>query len=530
MRRFFFSTVGNLVQYKLSEQIGFLEWGQSNAGDVIHGGTPALTSPIVGAFAGVTTASGDHYHTLDYPTNNAQQDYAAELNFCNAIVSEYGKPIFYENMAEAGAPLFQDSRTNFSPLETNPAWDFYQDLKNKFLRLKARIVATGKTPIIISYINHGESHTLDLTKAQDWGDYYQDIVDQLEIDGVTIDYHLISILSETSNSGTLANRQAVRASQLAWVAAHPNARSIDMDGRAFIGDGVHFTGAAQDQIGLDLSDIVINDIFTGGQEVVTGYSTAANAVLTRMNNMSSAWQTAIADFIDVLNANANLGPKILEIQDLGLDTMGNSGVGFFNRFHGWHHGGTFDDKVGITYNGTDEWIDHGFHPQIDGAASGGLYSLNQGGFGWYVVDNLDTGDGTLGGIFASNGRANAGQAPSVTAKVMRVHQSGAATNSTETTFADDVIYTYERTASTGANAIRERKNGTSFYTGSNTSTNLPSGSFAGAALNDEEAGTPGIESFLNVKLGLFVVFNPSSFDFSGFNTAFRNYLAAKAAI
>lgn len=512
----------------INQQIGVMIWGQSNASGST-GGVAPTTSPIdyqtaIRGAAMYINSTGN-FNTLTYSVNSQGDLFNSDLSMGYALHDALGRPVFIGMQAETGAPLWNDpAHTNFSP-DAVGAFALIDDLLAVNLALKTRCALYGKTPFIISIWigNEADSQTDD--HADSVRINYQAVKDYLLANGGQIDAEIVSILHPNYANSTAPRITRTRARMQEYCLDTPGAYDQDMDAFPLRSDSIHFTGPGQELIGISNANIILDQIFGLGIETYPGgYSTdAKNALKNFRDDISTGYKDAVADFVDGCVTDGNWD-NIVVFQERGMETVGAGLTDWCGIKYAVNTvGGTHDPGSGVTYDGVDDYWDTGFQPDRDG---GTQFTLNNAGVGWFVVDNLDAGTGYLGGAQGNgNGFINIAQV-AATRLAYNVNSAAGGQYTGETAFADNSLYMARRTASTGAGCTGFIKNATVVDGDNITSTVLDNRKLWEGA--KDEIGTP--NNFHNIKVGFFVVFDPTSFDYTAWNTRVTTLIADLAAL
>lgn len=503
----------------LDEYLGIIIAGQSNAVGLTTPDVP--TSTYAGVIEGIAIrTTGSTFKTMKYPTNNKGSNFGCELTLGYDLFQEYGRPVFMEKVAVSGAAVYDDfPNPNYN---IHSASTIYPDLRDGILALKARIALYGKTPKIILIWIQGERDTQNSTVAAAWNANFEEVYTRLILDGAAADYVVMNLLNpDQLAAGTPAERALVRAGQQKFITDHANAFPLDMDGRALQGDDLHYTGAAQEQIGHDIASMVFNQIYPGGQQTFTGYTAQAARAIKQLNtSIPLGYKTAIATLIDGLQTDGNLS-KIRTLQVHGLDTPFNSLIDLMGFVNAVNEGAAHSPKNGFTGNGSTTYVNHRFDPSLDG---GLLFVQNNNFFGWYVKDNLQTTAAALGGISLSAVRSSLIQQNTQIAYYLNTTTAGVYTP--EDFFADNSLYLALRTIATGAGAMVLNKNGVNLGTDTDTSSALQGGPMFGCGENNNGA----LASPQNVQIGLYITGAETGLDKVALNTRIQQFFTDLAAI
>jgi lysophospholipase L1-like esterase len=503
-------------EWALNEQIGIVLMGQSNAVGTNNAGPPTLSlrDPIQGVFIWNSTG---FVQTLDWGVNDGGNQTGPELSMCRDLQLEYDRNIYLLKYAISGAPLFDD--VTLQDFNVNTA-ELYPILRDRCLNLQSIIAAIGKTPKLIMAVIQGERDTLTNTTAGAWYNNFEAIVNKLRDDGVNLYAIVLNTLSTVQDLDT-TNRAIVIQNQQQYIDYHEDTFKIDMTPYGFEADNIHFSEAAQETIGSAIASIIINDIIDGS-ETVAGYSAEAAAVFKNFPPLPTAYKTAMAAYIDAEQTAGNWD-NIIEIQCRAMDTATNALIGW----RGVNNavvmvGGTHVPGEGWEYDGVDDWIDTRFRPGRDSP----LYTQNNAAIGWYVKRNDEpTTAGTLGGLLitSTNHRISIAQSPSTTQIIARINQITSTPSTAESFFANNSEYVFRRTAS---NAVAMMKNGVSLFSNTTASAGIPTGTIAEGCLNTDNV----LSDFFDGQIGLFIVINPTGFDWTNHNTNIQALMTALAAI
>lgn len=238
-----------------SVQIGLILMGQSNmVGRNVGQFPPAyLVDPMPGVYI---RDKFFNFTTLDYPINNNGNNFGPELALCYHLSDTLQRDLYVVKPAWDGAGLYADHLGNDYNVSTN---ELYPKLRDASLALKNQILSLSKTPLIIMVVVQGERDTKNATVAAQWETNFTNIINQLAIDSVTVDYIVLNTLSTNQNLN-VANRTTVIAKQTSYATNHANTFLIDMTPYALNSDIIHFSGPAQVQIGKDICDIIYDQI------------------------------------------------------------------------------------------------------------------------------------------------------------------------------------------------------------------------------------------------------------------------------
>lgn len=458
--------------YDDTKQICLLLGGQSNM--VGSNNYSPVVEPYDSILSGVficMNTTTDEYDNLyffeDGIENNGGNDIGPEMSLGYTLEAAFNRPVLMAKVAQGGAGITPHASPGFAPATGS---GLYTSLKDAGLSLQDKCTALGKDPVVILVWNQGEAETANLTLANLWQQSMDNIMDTLAMDGVNVDYVIISYLSENASGLNAGSRDVVRSQQRNFVESSQRFRGLDLTPFALNGDNVHFSAPGQLNMGIAYSSIITNQIFSGFEpEAMHANSTT---VINNINaSLPAAYQTAINDFIVRLTYN-DAWSHMREMQCRFLDTEANSLKGWKGVANGTNTGATFTAKFGFTYNGTTNFVSTGFTPSTSG---GGVYALNDNVTGWYVIRNDALGtDGTVGGVFngASN-RVALSQVPSLGNLTYRVMHAAASTTTSQTYLKNNSLYTIGRSAASGTGAHRLRWSGLSLTAGNQVSTALP---------------------------------------------------------
>lgn len=512
----------------INQQIGIMIWGQSNALGSTDGVAPT-TSPINYQLpitsASIYIPSSGRFNTLQYPANNDGNLFGCELSVSYDIIQAIGRPIHIGKKAVTGAPLYNQVGTdNFSP-DAAAGDRLIDDLVTVNVALKNRCALYGKTPFIISIWIGGEADSQSDATAAAIRTNYEATKAYVLANGGQIDAEIVSILNQNYANATPTQIATVRSELTSYCDETSTAYDLDMDAFPLRADNIHFTGPGQEAIGIASADIILDDIFGLGIETYPGsYSADAKTALKNYrDDIPTGYKDAIADFVDGLQTDGNLD-NIVICQVRGMSNMESAMVDIMGRTYGNNNGGTHDPGGGVTYNGTSEYTDTRFQSNTDGDTR---YTQNAAAYGWYIVDNL-TPAGTLGclGGSTSSGSVLNRITQGATQFAYNVNSAGGGVYTGETAFADGFLYMARRTAASGAGSTGYIK-GSTVVDGDNvTSNGLGNRTFFEGARNND--GTA--DQFWAGKTGLFVVFDPTSFDYAAFETRVATLIADLAAL
>lgn len=513
-------------QLGIDTQIGVVLWGQSNALGSTDSVAPTTSpidyqSPIRGV--GMFINSTGNFNTLQYAINSEGNLFNSNLSMGYDLYANIGRPVYTGILARTGSPLWDDlAHSNFSPNAIG-ALRLIDDLNAVFLAMTTRCALYGKTPFIISVWIGSEADSQTDANAAAIRTNYEATKAYLLANGAQIDAEIVSILNTSYASSTATQIATARSRMHGYCASTATAYAMDMNQFPLRADNIHFTGAGQEQIGLVVSGIIRNDIFGKGIEVYPGsYSTEAkNALKNYRSDMPTGYKDAIADFIDGLQADGNLNNMVV-CQCRAMDTQASAMIDMMGIKYAVGNGGTHDPGGGITYDGVDDYTDTGFQPDDDG---GTIFTLNNAGFGVYVVDNLDTGTGYLSGAESDLGSFMY-MTQTGTQLGYTMHSAPGGVYLVEDFYADASLYICRRTAASGVGCTALIKGSTVLDSDNVTSTALGIRKIYEGAKDD--VGTA--NTFLNVKTGLWFAFDPSGFDYAAFKTRVDTLIADLAAL
>jgi hypothetical protein len=499
----------------LNEQLIVILMGQSNAVGTNTGSPDAdLQAPLQGSF--IWTSTG-FVQTLDWGVNDGGNVVGPELSLCRDLHAEYGRNVYLLKVAVSGAPLFNDITLQDFNVATG---ELYPTLRDRALNIQSIVTALGKTPRVVMVVIQGERDTLTPTTAAAWYNNFNDIVNQLGSDGVNIDAIVLNTLNPSQDMDP-ANEATVIFKQNQYIENHSNTFQLDMSPFELDVDLIHYTVNGQEAIGSAAADVIINNVFTGA-ESVAGYSAEATAVLNNFPAMPTSYMDVIADYVDAEQTAGNWD-NIIEIQSRALNNVSNSLIGWRGVNNGVVMvGGSHVPGDGWEYDGVDDWIDTRFRPGRDASN----YTQNSAAIGWYVKRNDEpTTAGTLGGLLitSTNHRISIAQSPATTQIIARINQITSTPSTAESFFANNSEYVFRRTAS---NAVAMMKNGVSLFSNTTASAGIPTGTIAEGCLNTDNV----LSDFFDGQIGLFIVINPTGFDWTTHNTNIQALMTALAAI
>lgn len=516
--------------YAQNDQIGVIFGGQSNMAGQNSPDIPSV--PYNAAISGARLRnSGGAWGTMIYPSNNlgaiGGANFGPELSFSYALQAAFGRIIYGVKVSKTGASMFSDPTNPHFNIDSAGADPLYPTLLAEALALKARIVATGKTPKIILYWIQGERDCLNSTTVAAWSTNFMNMVNALIAAGVPIYKIIIDINDPTQTAGSPADLATLIAAKNALVAANPGyIYGQSMVGIPRAADNIHYTGPGQITNGINGAAIVTTNIFTTNETITGTYSTEAKAAMIQMSSLPTAWKDIIATFVDSQVASGNWA-KLRYFQARFMDNEANSLIDWKGVCNAINNGGVHTPKSGMQYNGTSTYVNTGFDPSVDG---GGIYTLNDGAFGWGIANNDSINTGQLGGVTGSGAVRNyLGQEGTPgTQLAMRINSTTALAYTTDDFFAANARYIARRNAASGSGpptAVALNKNGVDIITGTTASVSLPGGPmFEGC---NDNVGTP--SGFLPVKVTDAFAMKSVTFDFANFHTNL-NILRAAAAL
>lgn len=267
-----FATVGGVAQkvadirarLMLKLEGGYPDWarinisldGQSNAeGFTVD--TPS-TSPVdlTAPITGVSMRTAAHtFATLDYPTNNAGDNYGAELTLGYDLQAFYGGTIGMSKTAESGAPLAVEAgRNDFSPLNSE-LFPIVVDGLNDLHELSHQ---AELYPINIVVWIQGERDTNTDAMANAYGTNLTGFFDAIATNSAPVSYIVMNALNQgITAAGVNATRLAtVRQAQIDFVSATTYARLLDMNQFTLAADNLHFSGPTYENMGYVISSII----------------------------------------------------------------------------------------------------------------------------------------------------------------------------------------------------------------------------------------------------------------------------------
>lgn len=497
----------------LDHAIGICVGGQSNA-EGINGDTPSttpvdLTAPLTGVNMRV---SGSTFATLDYPDNNKGSNYGCNLTLGYYLREKYNRPVYMDVVALSGAPVAEEASHQDFNVATR---ELYPDLLASLLAVQAKIILDDRTPFMILVWIQGERDTSNDAYANAYDDNLSDVVNSLIADGVLLKAVIINTLNKDLDADP-GRIEIVQTKQLEFINRKPYAWRLDMNPYALGVDDVHYTGASQEQIGIDIVENIIDgQIITEVENVDISF---AEVIANMATAPPTAYRDAMEDFYDGLVADG-IWDDILEIQCRALDTEANSLRGWKGFYHATNNGATHIAKSGFDYDGTADYTDTGFNPSI---APRGLFGKFDGGIASYCKDNQNAvGIRTLfGNNDATPDRISMFQNSNIT---YRINCSGSGASTAETSFADNSLYSTYRTAS---NSQQLWKNGVVVQTSNPASTDRPSINLYEGAINT--TGTA--SNFFDGIISMLIIYKGTTMDQAALNTRVQSFITALAAI
>jgi len=511
--------------YLQADQLGIIFGGQSNMAGQNSPDTPS--APYNAAISGSRLKNaGGAWGTMIYPTNNlgaiTGANFGPELSFCYNLQAAFGRIVYSVKVSKTGASMFSDATNPHFNIDSAGADPLYPTLLAEALALKARIVATGKNPKIILYWIQGERDCLNSTTVAAWSANFMNMVNALIAAGVPIFKIIIDINDPTQTAGSPADLATLIAAKNALVAANPGyIYGQSMVGIPRAADNIHYTGPGQITNGLNGASIVTTNIYTVNETISGSYSAAASAAIIQMAGLSTAWKDIVAAFVDSQVTSGNWA-KLRYFQARFMDTEANSLIDWKGVCNAINNGGVHTPKSGMQYNGSSTYVNTGFDPSVDG---GGLYTLNDGAYGWGIANNDITTTAQLGGVTGSGAVRNYLGQESGTQLAYRINSTTAATYPTDDFFAANGRYAVRRNAASGAGAVALNKNGTDVTTNTTASVSLPGGPMY-EGCNDNVGVAAG---FWQGKVTDAFAMKSVTFDFSNFHTNL-NILRSAAAL
>lgn len=478
----------------INEMIGIETGGQSNALGT-NASTPSTspidyTAPITDVFI---RTSGSTFATLDYPSNDKGDAVGSNLSMGYALRSAFNRPLYTDVTALSGAPIAaEDGRQDFN-VSTG---ELYPTLSASMLIIQNAIIAQEREPYMILLWIQGERDTATPEMAAAWYDNFDDIVNQLIADGVSLDAVIVCYLNETLDVDP-TNRSLVRNNQIQWVADHPGfGWGFDLNPYPLGADEIHYDGSEQEQIGIDLVDDLINGVII---DDIESLDIPFSEVLANMaNTPPTQYQDAMQAFVEGCQSDG-IWDDILEFQCRALDTEANGLRGWKGFYNATNVGATHIEKQGFDYDGTADNVHTGIIPST---TPSGIYSKNDGGIAVYVKDNQTaTGIRAVFGISdPTPDRITMLQNSNIT---YRINSSGSGTYTTSTSFQDNTFYDTYRTAS---NLQALAINGTQVQTSNPASTNRPDIELYEGAINS--SGTA--SNFFDGIISAIVIYKAST--------------------
>lgn len=497
----------------LDHAIGVVIGGQSNA-EGTNADTPSttpvdLTAPIVDVNMRV---SGSTFAVLDYPDNNKGSNYGCNLTLGYYLREKYNRPVYMDVVALGGAPVAAEVGHQDFNVATR---ELYPDLLASLLAVQAKIILEDRTPFMILVWIQGERDTDNSGYANAYDDNLSDVVNSLIADGVNLKAIIVNTLNKDLDTDPTF-LEIVQTKQLEFINRKAYAWRLDMNIYTLGVDDIHFTGASQEQIGIDIVENIIDgQIITEVENVDISF---AEVIANMATAPPTAYQDAMEDFYDGLVVDG-IWDEILEIQCRGLDTEANSLRGWKNFYHGTNNGATHIAKSGFDYDGSTDFVNTGFIPSN---APRGLFGKFDCGMAVFCKDNQTaTGIRTLAGNQdATPDRISLFQNSNIT---YRLCCSGSTTSTAETSFADNAFYSTFRTAS---NSQELYKNGVAVNSGNPATTERPDVVLYEGATN--VTGTA--SNFFDGIISLLIIYKGTTMDQSALNTRVQSFITALAAI
>lgn len=518
--------IASRIQLSLDQMLCVSLDGQSNAA----GKTTGLPSaPVDGSIHGINMrTTGSTFQTLNYPLNVKAVDptsFGSELTGGYKLWNAYKRPILMDKLAIEGAAVFDDApNPNFNISSSST---LYPQLRDGILEMKARAALYNKTPVVVLVWIQGERDTTNSTTALAWYTNMTNIYNQLVADGAKPDYIIMNLLNlDQTGAGTLTTRQQVRAGNQQFINDDSTHRfALDMmDYTADLqGDMIHYNNTGQMAMGNDWGDIVLNQIFTGGQQAVSGYSADATIGIQQFNNsVPTAWKTAVATAIDSL-VSAGLYTSVECFQIMGMDTPYNSLQDMKGKVPARNVGCTHIPARGFRGNFTDRYVNQRYDYQVD--ALGSSQSINDNGFGLYIKQNHNTGVAVAIGLTGS-GAVRSGLVQASTQLNYYCNSTTGGAYTPEDFFANESFYAVGRSAASGAASIKLYKNGSILNNGNTGSSALPGGS---KFSNGNDAGGV-LASPADLEALFYIEFRETTMNHATLNTILHQLATDLAAI
>jgi hypothetical protein len=228
----------------------FMIGGQSNALGITY---PTEPSPeYQGSITNAYMEKNNAFETLNYPDNNNGYLFGVEMAFAKEYVDLTGRPLYIAKQANSGLGIaVKEGVANDFNVSTN---EIISGVRQKMNLLKSQS-ASSENPKLVVYWTHGETDAKDGTHVE----YYQNMKDILnDINAIwQIDLCVLTVLTDgiigtdypAENVNTVRSAQQQLAAEFEWC------ENLDMNNYARPEGNVHFTGAAQEQIALDVLNI-----------------------------------------------------------------------------------------------------------------------------------------------------------------------------------------------------------------------------------------------------------------------------------
>lgn len=217
----------------------------------------------------ILNRSDNQFEILNYPNNNNQQtglsgEHGAELSLVKYLTDNLPNyEIYLVKQGWGDTPAYQiPPNTGFNRgYDWNVASRF--EMYDLLLDQYKRALQLLSFDAIYHYHIQGESDIASATEYINYYNYSGALYRRLRQDlNKPLMKHIIAVFEATARTPYDAGRWAsVRSDQLRIIAENPQ-RFINygLDGKALETDNIHFTSAAQIQIGNDLGQIIIDDL------------------------------------------------------------------------------------------------------------------------------------------------------------------------------------------------------------------------------------------------------------------------------